>query len=199
MRKVLFQSNGLGKDLARSRRRSFGPTSTKVTGDSRSLEVCSINLDNCVQKLADRQRKKGVLQLAQWNLMTLAVFSTERSHFLTALQGILTVMYFRSFIDVLETPTRVANSNEMFENGSFQNWQHSSAPTGDVTMFLHHGTCSMIFQWSVCRDSLIPPSIAVGPTSQYPWPLLIWQLLELSNLVYLVWICLDFMLKQLIS
>ena len=58
MWKVLFQSSGLRKDLARSRRRSFGPTSTKVTGDGRSLEVCSINLDNCVQKLADRQRKK---------------------------------------------------------------------------------------------------------------------------------------------
>ena len=47
-------------------------------------------------------------------------FSTERSHVLTALQGILTVMDLRNFIDVLETPTRVANSNEMFENGSFQ-------------------------------------------------------------------------------
>ena len=45
---------------------------------------------------------------------------TERSHFLTALQGFFTVMYLRKFIDVIETPTRVANSNEMFENGSFQ-------------------------------------------------------------------------------
>ena len=67
------------------------------------------------------EEKRGVLQLAQSNLMTFAVFSTERNHFLTALQGILTVMYLRNFIDVLETPTRVANSNDMFENGSFQN------------------------------------------------------------------------------
>ena len=73
-----------------------------------------------MQNLADHQRKQGVLQLAQSNLMTIAVFSTERSHFLTALQGILTVMYLRNFIDVLETPTRVPNSNEMFENGSLQ-------------------------------------------------------------------------------
>ena len=74
-----------------------------------------------MQKLAGRQRKKkGVLQFAQSYLMTFAVFSTVRSHVLTALQGFLTVMYLRNFIDVLETPTRVANSNEMFENGSFQ-------------------------------------------------------------------------------
>jgi hypothetical protein len=73
----------------------------------------------CRNWLAAKE-KKGVLQLAQSNLMTPAVFSTERSQFLTALQGILTVMYLRNFIDVLETPTRVANSNEMFENGSFQ-------------------------------------------------------------------------------
>ena len=59
MWKVLFHSNGLRKDMARSRRRSFGPTSTKVTEDGRSLEVCSINLGNCVQKLAGCQRKKG--------------------------------------------------------------------------------------------------------------------------------------------
>ena len=73
----------------------------------------------CRNSLTGKE-KKGVLQLAQSNLMTLAVFSTERSHFLTALQGILTVMYLNKFIDVLETPTRVANLNEMFENGSFQ-------------------------------------------------------------------------------
>ena len=87
----------------------------------------------CAETRWSPKKKKGVLQLAQWNLMTLAVFSTERSHCLTALQGILTVMYLRNFIDVLETPTRVANSNEMFENGSFHRWQHTSAPTGDVT------------------------------------------------------------------
>ena len=72
------------------------------------------------RNLLTAKEKKGVLQLAQSNLMNLAVFSAERSHILTALQGILTVMYLRNVIDVLETPTRVANSNEMFENGSFQ-------------------------------------------------------------------------------
>jgi hypothetical protein len=65
------------------------------------------------------KKKQWVLQLAQSNLMTVAVFSTE-NHFLTTLQGFLTVQYLRNFIDVLETPARVANSNEMFENGSFQ-------------------------------------------------------------------------------
>jgi hypothetical protein len=78
-----------------------------------------------------------VLQLAQSNLTTAAVFS-RKNQLLTALQGILTVTYLSNFIDGLEAPTRLTNSNEMFkknemfENCSFQS-QHSSAATGDVT------------------------------------------------------------------
>lgn len=67
------------------------------------------------------KEKKGVIQLAQSNVMTFAVFfNRKRSHVLTALQRNFVCMDLRNFIDVLETPTRVANSNEMFENGSFQ-------------------------------------------------------------------------------
>ena len=73
----------------------------------------------CRKSLTAKEKKKVVLQLAQSNLTTLAVFS-RKNHLLTASQGILTVTYLNNFIDGFGTPTRLANSNEMFENNSFQ-------------------------------------------------------------------------------
>ena len=109
-------------------------TPWEVVGRNAAIRSTMGTCERCCSKAVDYEKTwqdqgEGALglplrrlQLAQSNLMTCAVFfSTERNHFLTALQGILTVMYLRNSIDVLETPTRVANSNGMFENGSFQN------------------------------------------------------------------------------
>ena len=56
---MLFQSNGLRKELARSRRRNLGPTSTKVAGDGRSLESVPYTGTTVCRKSLTAKEKKG--------------------------------------------------------------------------------------------------------------------------------------------
>ena len=114
------------------------------------------NLENSAKKLADRQKNKGVKGTHRTKSQTFAVFSTRDSHVFTAYSEMfmqwITEMLCQVF-KYLQIHRKVAKLKQQVKNKRFQMWQQSSAPTGDVTMFMLMKSSCM---WTSAAQTISP-------------------------------------------